>query len=75
MYVECSGTDEKYQAIANIYTIPVGSSMFFCQTKYTANLLATQLRADGHQVALLTGMNISLCFLSCKKFKSYCRKI
>lgn len=55
MYVECHGADEKYEAIANIYTIPVGNSMFFCQTKYTANLLATQLRADGHQVALLTG--------------------
>lgn len=55
MYVECSGPEEKYQAIANIYTIPVGSSMFFCQTKHTANLLASQLRADGHQVALLTG--------------------
>ncbi|KAK7066548.1 ATP-dependent RNA helicase ddx25 [Halocaridina rubra] len=55
MYVECHGSDEKYEAIANIYTIPVGSSMFFCQTKYAANLLASQLRADGHQVALLTG--------------------
>ncbi|KAK8740026.1 hypothetical protein OTU49_003333, partial [Cherax quadricarinatus] len=55
MYVECYSQEEKYQAIANIYTIPVGSAMFFCHTKHNANWLATRLKKDGHQVALLTG--------------------
>ncbi|XP_045605810.1 DEAD-box helicase Dbp80 isoform X2 [Procambarus clarkii] len=55
MYVECRNQDEKYEAIANIYTIPVGSAMFFCHTKQNANWLATRLKEDGHQVALLTG--------------------
>ncbi|KAG7167252.1 DEAD-box helicase Dbp80-like [Homarus americanus] len=55
MYVECRSQDEKYEAISNIYSIPVGSAMFFCHTKQNANWLATRLKEDGHQVALLTG--------------------
>ncbi|ROT67956.1 DEAD-box helicase Dbp80 [Penaeus vannamei] len=55
MYVECKNEEEKYLAISNIYTIPVGNSMFFCHTKRSASSLASRLKQDGHQVALLTG--------------------
>ncbi|MCL4134219.1 UNVERIFIED_CONTAM: hypothetical protein GTU68_015793 [Idotea baltica] len=55
MYVECQNAEEKYAAIANIYSIPVGQSMFFCRTKATANWLYHKMRDDGHHVALLTG--------------------
>lgn len=55
MYVECHTKEEKYQAISNIYSIPVGQSMFFCHTKATASWLASRMKKDGHQIALLTG--------------------
>ncbi|XP_071545804.1 DEAD-box helicase Dbp80 [Panulirus ornatus] len=55
MYVECNSEEEKYQAISNIYSIPVGSAMFFCHTKHNATWLANRLKEDGHQVGLLTG--------------------
>lgn len=55
MYVECTTAEEKYTAISNIYTIPVGQSMFFCRTKNTANWLHDRMIKDGHHVALLTG--------------------
>ncbi|KAF2357450.1 Helicase C-terminal [Trinorchestia longiramus] len=55
MYVECHTSEEKYTAISNIYTIPVGQSMFFCRTKQTANWLHSRMIKDGHHVALLTG--------------------
>lgn len=56
MYVECRSSEEKYEAISNIFSIPVGSAMFFCHTKHTANWLAKRLSEDGYQVGLLTGM-------------------
>lgn len=55
MYVECNSEEEKYQAISNIFSIPVGSAMFFCHTKANAVWLANRLKEDGNQVALLTG--------------------
>lgn len=55
MYVECNSEEEKYQAISNIFSIPVGSAMFFCHTKANAVWLANRLKDDGNQVALLTG--------------------
>ena len=55
MYVECRTAEEKYAAIANIYSIPVGQSMFFCRTKSTATWLHKRMVEDGHHVALLTG--------------------
>lgn len=55
MYVECNSEEEKYRAISNIFSIPVGSAMFFCHTKANAVWLANRLKEDGNQVALLTG--------------------
>lgn len=56
MYVECKNQEEKYAAIANIYSIPVGQSMFFCKTKSTANWLYKKMQNDGHHVAILIGL-------------------
>lgn len=65
MYVECRSSEEKYEAISNIFSIPVGSAMFFCHTKHTANWLAKRLSEDGYQVGLLTGMVVTvLCYLT-----------
>ncbi|KAK4314555.1 hypothetical protein Pmani_014159 [Petrolisthes manimaculis] len=55
MYVECNSTEEKYEAISNIFTSLVGSAMFFCHTKHTATFLAKRLIDDGYQVGILTG--------------------
>ncbi|KAK3853666.1 hypothetical protein Pcinc_039805 [Petrolisthes cinctipes] len=55
MYVECNSTEEKYEAISNIFTSLVGSAMFFCHTKHTATWLAKRLIDDGYQVGILTG--------------------
>ena len=55
MYVECSNAAQKYEAIRNIYTIPVGQSMFFCRTRANARDLTDRMTKDGHHVALLSG--------------------
>ncbi|KAA0203647.1 hypothetical protein HAZT_HAZT004279 [Hyalella azteca] len=55
MYIECPTAEDKYTAISNIYTIPVGQLMFFCRTKQTANWLHAPMVMDGHHVTLLTG--------------------
>lgn len=73
MYVECKNEEEKYLAISNIYTIPVGNSMFFCHTKRSASSLASRLKQDGHQVALLTGegSHSSVFFFSSSFFTTF----
>lgn len=70
MYVECNSEEEKYRAISNIFSIPVGSAMFFCHTKANAVWLANRLKEDGNQVALLTGMSKTFTSInfSAKKF-------
>jgi len=55
MYVECFSAEQKYTAIRNIYTIPVGQSMFFCRTRANARDLYDRMSKDGHHVALLSG--------------------
>jgi len=55
MYVECSNAAQKYEAIRNIYTVPVGQSMFFCRTRASARDLTDRMTRDGHHVALLSG--------------------
>jgi len=55
MYVECNTAAQKYEAIRNIYTIPVGQSMFFCRTRANARDLTDRMTKDGHHVALLSG--------------------
>jgi len=55
-YVYCSDVSSKYAAIANIYgTITIGQAIIFCRTKKTAAWLASELKKDGHALALLTG--------------------
>lgn len=55
-YVYCSDVSSKYAAIANIYgTITIGQAIIFCRTKKTAAWLASELKKDGHALALLSG--------------------
>lgn len=54
-YVVTQTQEDKYRALANIFgTISIGSTFIFCQTKLGANYLAQKLRADGHQVGLIS---------------------
>ncbi|EFA03913.1 DEAD-box helicase Dbp80 [Tribolium castaneum] len=55
-YVKCSGPQEKYNAVTNIYgTVGVGQAIIFCHTRRTASWLAEKMSKDGHAVAVLTG--------------------
>lgn len=55
-YVMCSSSEEKYEALANLYgALTIGQTMVFCHTRKAVNWLAEKLSKDGHAVALLTG--------------------
>lgn len=55
-YVEVQNDDEKYQALANVFgTISMGQAFIFVETKASAARLAQRLRADSHQVGLISG--------------------
>lgn len=55
-YVITQTEEDKYRALANLFgTISIGQTFIFCQTKKSANYLAQKLRADGHQVGLISG--------------------
>lgn len=55
-YVDCTGLEDKYRAISDIYSsVSVGQSMIFCQTRKMANLLAERMMKNNHKVAILSG--------------------
>jgi len=55
-YVRCSGQEEKYQSVCNIYgVITIGQAIIFCHTRRTASWLAEKMSKEGHSVAVLSG--------------------
>uniref|UniRef100_A0A914W256 RNA helicase n=1 Tax=Plectus sambesii TaxID=2011161 RepID=A0A914W256_9BILA len=55
-YVLCSGRDDKYEAMLNLYGgLTIGSAIIFCYTRKSAAWLTERLQQRGHAVTLLTG--------------------
>ncbi|XP_068589098.1 ATP-dependent RNA helicase DDX19A isoform X2 [Cebidichthys violaceus] len=55
-YVICRERDDKFTSLCNLYgSLTVAQAMIFCHTRKMAAWLASNLIAEGHQVALLSG--------------------